>query len=182
VTLWEEKFLTVRTARQTDLQALASFRCSTGPVWEQEVEDQIRGPLPHRYIGNEDPEFDPRLLVCTGPDEELLAVAAHHIETVPVRRDGELVDLRPTYIEVIAVALAARNTTVNIDEEPAISMGTFMFDAAITDVRQRPNRDPYVFARVDPRHKISLRFCDRVGLVLERPNEHPDYIQRWGDL
>jgi len=182
VTVWEEKFLTVRIARQTDLQPLASFRCSTGPVWEQEVEEQIQGPLPYRYIGNEDQQFDPRLLVCTGPDGEILAVAAHHIETVPVLRDGELVELRPTYIEVIAVALSVRRSTVTAEEEPASSMGEFMFDALITDIRQRPKRDPYVFARVDPRHKISLGFCDRVGLVLEKPNEHPDYIQRWGDL
>jgi len=182
VTVWEEKFLTVRTARQTDLQPLASFTCSTGPVWEQEVQEQIRGPLPRRYLTHNNLDLDPRLLLCTSPDEELLAVTAHHIETVPVRRDGELVDLRPTYIEVIAVALPARRTTVTVEDRPAISMGEFMFDAVITDIRQRPKRDPYVFARVDPRHKISLGFCDRVGLVLEKPNEHPDYIQRWGHL
>jgi len=182
VSIWEEKFLTVRTARPADLQALASFRCSTGPDWEQEVEKQVRGPLPRRYLTHNDLDLDPRLLLCTGPDGEILAVAAHRVEPVPVFRDGKLVDLRPTYIEVIAVALSARRTTVTVDDGPPISMGEFMFEAVITDVRQRPNRDPYVFARVDPRHKISLRFCDRVGLVLERPNEHPDYIQRWGDL
>jgi hypothetical protein len=182
VTVWDPKSLAVRTVRSADVQALGTFRCSTGPVWEQEVEDQIRGPLPHRYIGHEDPEFDPRLLVCTGPDDEILAIAAHRVETVRVLRAGELVDLRPTYIEVIAVALAARSTTVNIVEGPAISMGTFMFDSLLTDVLQRPSRDPHVFVRVDPRHKISLRFCDRVGLALEKPNPRPDYIQRWGDL
>ncbi len=180
--MWEEKFLTVRTVRSADLQSLASFECSTGPVWEQEVQEQIRGPLPRRYLGNTSPDLDPRLLLCTGPDEQLLAVAAHHVEPLPVRRDGELVELRPTYIEVIAVALSVRRSTVTAEEEPASSMGEFMFDALITDIRQRPKRDPYVFARVDPRHKISLGFCDRVGLVLEKPNEHPDYIQRWGDL
>jgi hypothetical protein len=182
VTAWDPKFLTVRTAQIEDLRALASFTCSTGPVWEQEAEDQIQGPLPHRYLADRDSDLDPRLLLCLGPDQEILAVAAHRVETVPVSRDSDTVNLRPTYIEVIAVSLEARGTKVTADDGAAISMGEFMFDAVVTDVLTRPDRDPYLFARVDPRHEISLRFCDRVGLVHEQPNPHPAYIQRWGEL
>ncbi len=120
--VWDPKFLTVRTARNSDLQTLASFTCSTGPGWEQEVEEQIRDPLPRRHLTKSNPDLDSRLLICTNPDEQILAVAAHHVETVPVLRAAKIVDLRPTYIEAIAVTLSARRTTVTTDDGPAITM------------------------------------------------------------
>jgi len=88
VTDWDPQLLAVRMAGEADLQSLASFTCSTGPAWEQEVENQIQGPLPRRYLAQRSTEFDPRLLLCTSPDDEIIAVAAHLVETVPIARAG----------------------------------------------------------------------------------------------
>jgi hypothetical protein len=38
------------------------------------------------------------------------------------------------------------------------------------------------FVRVDRRNNRSLALCDRVGLSEERPDEHADLVQRWGEL
>jgi hypothetical protein len=43
-------------------------------------------------------------------------------------------------------------------------------------------RHPRTFVRVDRRNSWSLALCDRVGLSEERPDEHPDLVQRWGEL
>ena len=69
--------------RDKDLDALSDFRCSSGEPWEDLVEQQIRGPLPRRYLATP-PRFDGRMLIATREDGEILAVGAHHIE--PTRR------------------------------------------------------------------------------------------------
>jgi hypothetical protein len=63
-----------------------------------------------------------------------------------------------------------------------MSVGEYMFEAVITDVLNRTDRDPYVFTKVHRLHAVSLEFCDRVGLTIEKSNVDPRYVQRWGDL
>ena len=43
------------------------FRCSAGEPWEAVVEEQIRGPLPRRYLASS-LRFDGRMLLGTGPE------------------------------------------------------------------------------------------------------------------
>lgn len=158
--IWSVDDLEVRVLQRADLKALKKFSCSLGLPPEQEVEAQVRGPLPLRYLGVPDAEHDPRMIVCFDPDKEILAVGAHHVEAMPVRkRDSEeVIDIRPTYLEVVAVSVDARRTTVDHgDGEPPQRFGHFMFDTLINDIRARPNRTPMVFGRIHKDHGEALR-------------------------
>jgi hypothetical protein len=179
---WTVTQLAVRAVRNEDLTALAGFSCSSGTEWEEEVEEQIRGPLPHRYLGWVGSDADPRMLVVLAQDGDILAVAAHHVEAKVVGVPGGVQDIRPTYLEVLAVSLRARRTVVDIGQDPALTFGEFTYDVTMTDIRNRTGRDPLIFGRVNWEHVISLAFCDRVGLSTELVNEDPTYVQRWGDV
>jgi hypothetical protein len=54
--------LQIRGLRPGDRAALGRFTCSTGESWEDLVEEQIRGPLPLRYLDTP-PYFDGRMLL-----------------------------------------------------------------------------------------------------------------------
>jgi hypothetical protein len=163
----------LRPIAAADLQALANFRCSTGEPWEAAVEEQIRGPLPRRYLASP-PRFDGRMpLACASP-AAVLAVGAHHIEPTLVPDVG--------YTEVIAVALHMRGTLVELADGLAVSLGALMLLAIFRQMREL-GRHPRTFVRVDRHNVRSLALCDRVGLVDERPDPHDDtLVQRWGEL
>jgi hypothetical protein len=69
----------IRALTADDLPSLVAFRCSTGAPWEEVVEEQIRGPLPRRYLASP-PRFDGQILVGADPGGTVLVVGAHHIE------------------------------------------------------------------------------------------------------
>jgi len=155
------------------LASLADFRCSVGEPWEDLVEDQIRGPLPRRYLASP-PRFDGRMLVGTGPDGNVLVVGAHHIEPTLEPDVG--------YTEVVAVSLAARGSLVERPGGRAVSLGELMLFAIFKQMIAL-GRHPRTFVRVDCRNRRSLALCDRVGLAEERPDPHSDLlVQRWGEL
>jgi hypothetical protein len=181
---WPVGELTVRTVRTEDVRPLTEFSSSLGEPWEQEVEDEIRERLAPRYLRERDGELDPRMLVILGGDAKILGVAAHHVEPVLAELPNRGVEeLRPTYLEVIAVTLSARRTQVELDDGgPLMTFGEFVYETTLNDVRSRPERAPLIFGRVDRRHSVSLSFCDRVGLTIERTNQNAQYVQRWGDV
>jgi hypothetical protein len=109
--------LKIRGVRSSDRKALRGFTCSTGEPWEDLVQDQIRGPLPDRYLSSP-PYFDGRLLLGFAPSGDLVVVGAHHIEPAMVPDVG--------YAEVIAVTLAARGMLVELPESAPVSLGHFM--------------------------------------------------------
>jgi hypothetical protein len=157
----------------TDLGTLAAFRCSAGDPWEAMIEEQLRGPLPHRYLASP-PRFDGRMLLGTDPDGELLVLGAHRIEPTLVPDVG--------YTEVIAVSLKARGTRVELIGDREVSLRELMF-LAIFKQMLALGRHRRTFARVDRRNRRSLVLCDRVALVEERPDSHSDLlVQRWGEL
>lgn len=163
----------IRALAADDLSSLAAFRCSTGAPWEQVVEEQIRGPLPRRYLASP-PRFDGRMLIGTDQGGAILAVSAHHIEPT----------LQPDvgYTEVVAVSSQARGSLVQLPEGREISLGELMFLAVFKQMLAL-GRHPRTFVRVDRRNKRSLALCDRVGLTEERPDPHSDLlVQRWGEL
>jgi hypothetical protein len=168
-----------------DLPALREFRCSLGNDWEQEVEDQIRQHLGQAHLDHSGGEGDPRMiLVREKATEQILGVAAHWAEPAKPRVGAVIIDLQITYLEVIAVSLDARQSLVHLegDGEP-LTFGEFVYELALQDIRARPDRQPILFARVDQRNVISLRFCNKVGLDIERPNAgDPKYVQRWGNI
>jgi hypothetical protein len=155
-----------------DLAALAAFRCSYGEPFEDVVEQQIRDPLPLRYLASP-PRFDGRMLIGTDPEGRVLVIGAHHVEPTLVPDVG--------YTEVIAVASDARGTLVQLPQGREISLGELMLYAIFKQMLVL-GRHPRTFVRVDRRNSRSLALCDRVGLSEERPDEHPDLVQRWGEL
>lgn len=162
----------IRALTAADLPALADFHCSAGEPFEDVVEQQIRDPLPLRYLASP-PRFDGRMLIGAGPDGQILVVGAHHIEPTLVPDVG--------YTEVIAIASEARGTLVQLPQEREISLGELMLYAIFKQMVAL-GRHPRTFVRVDRRNNRSLRLCDRVGLSEERPDQVPDLVQRWGVL
>lgn len=163
----------IRALAASDLTSLSAFRCSTGEPWEALVEEQIRGPLPRRYLASP-PRFDGRMLLGTDPGGELLVIGAHHIEPTLEPDVG--------YTEVVAVSSGARGNIVELPGGRRVSLGELMF---LTIFKQMfaLRRHPRTFARIDRRNLRSLALCDRVGLVEERPDPHSDLlVQRWGEL
>lgn len=162
----------IRALTAADLPALGEFRCSNGEPFEDVVEEQIRDPLPLRYLASP-PHFDGRMLIGADPNERILVVAAHHIEPTLVPDVG--------YTEVVAVALEARGTLVQLPHGREVSLGELMLYAIFKQMLAL-GRHPRTFVRVDRRNARSLALCDRVGLFEECPDQHPDLVQRWGTL
>jgi len=163
----------VRALAPGDLQDLAAFACSAGTPWEELVQQQLRGPLPRRYLAAP-PRFDGRMLIARGPDGRLLVVGAHHIEPTLVPVVG--------YTEVIAVAQHARGTLIGLPDTEQVSLGHFMLLTIFQQMRLL-GRHRRTFARIDRRNTASLALCDRAGLSDEHPDpHHPGLVQRWGEL
>jgi hypothetical protein len=165
--------LEVRQAREDDLPQLRTFRCSTGEPWENLVEEQIRQPLAARYMSSP-AAFDGRLLLGFDRAGHLLVVGAHRIEPTFVPDVG--------YVEVVAVALDARGTLVEMPRGEELSLGHFML-ATIFRQMVRLGRHRRTFARVDHRNTRSLSLLHRAGLTHELPDPHDSQlVQRWGEL
>ncbi len=161
--------LQIRGLRLGDREALGRFTCSTGEPWEDLVEEQIRGPLPLRYLDTP-PYFDGRMLLGFGPAGDLLVVGAHHVEPSMVPDVG--------YTEVIAVAREARGVLVDLLEGEQVSLGHFMMLVIFQQMR-RLGRHARTFVRVDRRNGRSIALLDRVGLV---EDQRVGLLQRWGEL
>lgn len=163
----------VRPLASSDLKRLASFTCSTGVPWEDVVEQQVRGPLPRRYLTSP-PMYDGRMLVAETSAGDLLAVGGHHIEPT--------LDPDVGYTEVIAVALEARGRLITLRSGRRVSLGEMMLTMIFREMVAL-GRYPRTFVRVDRRNLRSLALCNRVGLVDERPEPRdPTLVQRWGRL
>ena len=165
--------LTVRAATQADRELLATFSCSAGEPWEDLVEQQVRGPLISRYLATP-PYFDGRLLLGLDRDGALLVVGAHHIEPSLVPDVG--------YTEVVAVALEARGTLVELEQGGSVSLGQFMLLVIFRQMR-RLGRHRRTFVRVDRRNARSLALLDRAGLTDEQDDPDDErLVRRWGEL
>jgi hypothetical protein len=95
----------IRALTAADLPALATFRCSAGEPFEDDVEQQIRDPLPLRYLAMPS-RFDGRMLIGMDRDGEILVIGAHHIELTFVPDVG--------YMEFIAAASGVRGNLVHV--------------------------------------------------------------------
>jgi hypothetical protein len=113
------------------------------------------------------------MLVGAGRDGGILVVGAHHIEPTLVPDVG--------YTEVIAVASDARGTLVQLPQGREIPLGELMLYAVFKQMLVL-GRHPRTFVRVDRRNLRSLALCSRVGLSEGRPDQHPNLVQRWGEL
>ena len=101
-------------------------------------------------------------------------MGAHHIVPALVPDVG--------YTEVIAVALGARGTLVELPHGESVSLGQFMLLMIIQQMR-RLGRHRRTFVRVDRRNARSLALLDRAGLTDERDDpDDPQLVRRWGEL
>lgn len=164
--------LTVRAATTDDRETLRGFRCSGGQPWEDQVQDQVQGPLGGRYLACP-PMFDGRLLLGFDTKGTLLIVGAHRIEPMFAQDVG--------YTEVIAVAYDARGTLVRMAAGDDITLGRYMLETIFRQM-VRLGRHPRTFVRVDRRNVRSLALLDRVGLSEERADADERLVQRWGTL
>jgi ribosomal protein S18 acetylase RimI-like enzyme len=143
----------VRAAEEADAPALASFRCSTGPEFEQEVEAFVRDhALPRALDG------DCRLLLVLERDR-MIACVGHRPESLITRR-GEMVYPRPfTRLHLLALALDQQGR--RLDDGRRLSdlvMATLIFDALDTRGEQALTA---IVARDNLR---SIALCERHGL------------------
>jgi len=165
--------LTVRAATSADRELLAAFSCSSGEPWEDLIEEQVRGPLIGRYLSTP-PYFDGRLLLGLDRAGTLLVIGAHHIEPT----------LHPDvgYTEVVAVALEARGTLVELPGGERVSLGHFMLLTIFRQMR-RLGRHRRTFVRVDRRNARSLSLLHRVGLAEQQADpDNAELVRRWGEL
>jgi hypothetical protein len=162
-----------------DRDALAAFRCSRGPWYEDDVERFISQRLMDRH------EFrrtraDHAVIGLEPPEHGLVAVGAHEED---LTRDGD-VELTSTYLEVGAVSLAMQGAVLP-DVEPLdpdgkpVSLGRWLIEVLLADVATR-ERAPVVRAVVARENGRSLALCSRVGLHHERDDADDRFVQRWG--
>lgn len=168
-----------RALRSTDAELLREFRCSTGPWFENEVEEFIQRRLLPRHEHRRE-HVDHRAVLLELPDLGIVAVCAHEEDFV--RYDGE--DRTGSYLEVTAVALdvqGARLPDVEPfeDSDAPPSVGRYLGEVLLADIAGR-NRDPYLRGVVARDNERSLRLCTRLGLVDERDDDDERFVQRLG--
>lgn len=145
----------MRVARAADADALARFSCSTGPWYEQEVEDHIRKDALARA---ERPQDDYRLVVFErGAD--LWAVGAHRLEWLPLA-DGSEAPM--THLAALALSVDYQGQlTPDGRRYSDIAMSGLLDDA----LRHRRERMAFVLVALE--NVRSQRLCRRHGLVFE---------------
>jgi RimJ/RimL family protein N-acetyltransferase len=157
----------VRLARVDDEAALARFRCSTGPWFEEEVERHVREDALQRAL---DEEAQYRLLLFED-GERLWAVGAHQPEELEMT-SGD------TWLATRLVVLA-----VDLDHQGArlgdrLTFSQAALDSLISDAVR--HWDVGTVSALVARDNIrSQRLCRRCGLVFEtRENLH--YLRMTG--
>jgi RimJ/RimL family protein N-acetyltransferase len=146
----------MRVARAADADALARFSCSTGPWYEQEVEDHIRNDALARA---DDPQDDDYRLVVFERGSDLWAVGAHRLEWLPLV-DGSEVPM--THLAALALSVDYQGQVAADGRRYAdIALSGLLDDA----LRHRPQR--MAFALVALENIRSQRLCRRHGLVFE---------------
>jgi hypothetical protein len=168
--------LVVRPARAEDEELLSTFKCSSGPPCEAEVETFVRNDLLEWALAPGAALDDPRalLLLDRANPGNLVAVAAHERLTELLLRGKPL---EGTKAHVVAVALDSRRTQI-VGRRP----GDLAFAALRQDARSRqPTRGPALAAVVAEKNLPSLAMCDRQGLVATIQRS-PGYVWRVGRL
>lgn len=141
----------VRPARRADTAALATFRCSTGAWFEDEVEDYIRT----RAMGHAAAKDNYHLLVaCEGP--RILAVLGHADEAL-IFPDGDT--SWAARLQVVAIATTDQGRQLsNAGRLSDVLMAT-LITAAL-----REHETEVVTAIVAQENSRSIALCERNGL------------------
>jgi hypothetical protein len=121
----------VRLTRPVDAPRLRLFSCSTGPWYEQEVEDLVRGTLADHV------EQGFQAWVAEDESGQLAAVAAHVPQSHP-ENAAEII----TYIALIAARADDR------DDRAAGPRLRQLIKAVFADILRSVGRGPYVYQMV----------------------------------
>jgi hypothetical protein len=151
--------LVVRDARESDEEALAEFRCSTGPWFEDEVERHIRDQALARALERDVFGYRLRLLE---EGERLCAVGAHQPEELMLATGP----ITATRLVVLALALEYQGSVTATGARYAdLALTALMFHAL---VREGLFRGVGVLTSLVAVDNIrSQRLCRRVGLTSE---------------
>jgi hypothetical protein len=159
--------LRVRPAQADDLGALARFRCSTGPWFEEEVQRHVREDALPRAL-DEDARY--RLLLFER-DERLWAVGAHQPEELDLVSGDTLLATR-----LVAFAVDVDHQGTRLRDR--LTYAQAALDCLIADA-VRYGEASTVTGLVARDNIRSQRLCRRCGLVFEtRENLH--YVRMSG--
>jgi hypothetical protein len=126
VSRYQSARLAVRLAGEGDADALAAFRCSTGPWYEQEVESFIRRHALRQALTT--PEDYRLLLVFAGG--RLAGCAAHHLEVLLRDDDGLVTAAR---LQLLAIGIEDQGRKLDNGKRPSDTvMTTAISDAMAT--------------------------------------------------
>lgn len=169
---------TARYLGPADRDLLAAFCCSRGSWYEDRVEQFIREQLAdyHEWRAS---HTDHQMIGLELPERGLVAVTAHEEDLIV---DGTT-EVTSTYWEVAAVATGLQGAV--LPQVPAyesgrpVTLGRHLAAAALSSIVDT-GRHPLVRAVVARENTRSLALCSRIGLLKEREDEDPEYVQRWG--
>jgi len=163
---------------EDDRDALASFRCSTGAWFEDEVESFVATQLLRRHAAR---RLHTRHTVIGLEAEsgELVAVGAHEEDLL---HDGDS-PFTSTFLVVAAVAVEAQGGTLPdvepLDEGRLVSVGRYLLEVLMSDA-DAAAREPVFRAVVAKDNVRSLALCTRVGLTRVLADRDPRFEQRLG--
>lgn len=150
-----------RSAAPEDQSALQAFTCDTsGARYEAEVEAFIQTRAWAWSLGV---EGDPRLLVITEPDGDLIGVVAHRRTMLTVTGRAQAV----RKIEVLALQTAYQGVT-----QGGVRHSSALISAALTDIGARDG-DVATMAIVHSSNIRSIRLLARAGLANLAPYAPP---------
>lgn|GEM_PF-978618 len=161
-----------------DRASLATFKCSTGVWFEEDVERYVS----HRLADAHDrrrAHTDHTIIGLVLPDRGLVAVAAHE-QDLTADGDRELTSTR-WVLAAVAVGLqgAVLRDVAPYDDDRPVTLGRHLAEVTLSDI-VATRRDPVVRAIVARENARSLALCRRVGLARSRPDADPRYVQRLG--
>ncbi len=87
-----------------------------------------------------------------------------------------------SYLIVAAVRLDLQGALLDIEpfeDGRPVTLGRLLMQTIIDDLPDRPGLVHAIVARDNAR---SLKLCDRIGLVDERPDTHAQFVHRLGRL
>ncbi len=142
----------VRDATTGDAEALSAFRCSTGPWYEQDVEDYLR----RRALGQLLATPDTYSLLVALDGKRLVGCMAHYPEGL-IRASAALI--LATRLQVLAIAVT--------DQGRRLKDGTRLSDALMRTVIHHAldtRRYPVLTTIVAQDNLRSVAVCERNGL------------------
>jgi hypothetical protein len=167
-----------RRIRPGDWGSLSQFACSKGAWYEADVERFVRTRL-RGHVQSREPHLQTSCVILADAADpaEILAVGAHEFDDQRTE-DGQ--DIEGSYLILGAVRADLQGALVDMktfaDQRP-VTLGRLLMETMVDDLPDRPGVVRAVVAQENHR---ALKLCDRIGLVHERADADPRFVQRLG--